>query len=499
MPWTAADADAHKKGLSPKQKRQWAHVANSALAACLKRGGKQADCEGSAIRQANSAVGSPARHAITAMQTITVQASGYPVRTEYLDGREYLVAPVVPIVQGILNDFFVSAEEIGAFVDAWNGIPIPIGHPQNDYGEYISANSPALWSQSPGRFFNAAMDGSRLTGEAWMDVEKCTAMGGMAADCLAQMRAGELIECSTAFWPHTELTPGVWNGQHYKGIHRHLRPDHLALLPEGIGACSVADGCGIRACACAGPCTCQEEESMDHDDDLGMKPGKLRQAIRTLFAFAQEPEPVPEPDEPEEEDDEDEPPEEPPGAAADSEAPVAARSAGTGPRAADAPMPLPLRQGGVMLSKRELVEKLIAHEKTSYSEGDQAWLERIEDQRVLEQMVVEADKREGAAPLTLDSMKKYFDERNSEILAAFDHKLATFAQAAEEKNERAFLQGALITHGWSEEETLSLPLGVLRKLHETVDPVSSYAGQGHPRLDRSSVDDNLPAPSPNWD
>ena len=56
MPWVAADADRHHKGLSPKQRRQWAHVANSQLQTCLDRGGAQAHCEGQAIRAANAAV-----------------------------------------------------------------------------------------------------------------------------------------------------------------------------------------------------------------------------------------------------------------------------------------------------------------------------------------------------------------------------------------------------------------------------------------------------------
>ena len=54
MPWSAEDADRHNGGLSDEQKRQWAAVANAALAKCEKEGGK--DCEGSAIRQANAAV-----------------------------------------------------------------------------------------------------------------------------------------------------------------------------------------------------------------------------------------------------------------------------------------------------------------------------------------------------------------------------------------------------------------------------------------------------------
>lgn len=49
MPWSSDDATRHtKKAKDPKAKRQFAHVANSAL----KRGAS----EGSAIRQANAAV-----------------------------------------------------------------------------------------------------------------------------------------------------------------------------------------------------------------------------------------------------------------------------------------------------------------------------------------------------------------------------------------------------------------------------------------------------------
>src|SRR3972149_3883202 len=52
MPWTTEDVEKHMKGLSAKAKKTWINVANSALATCQEKGGE--DCEGSAIRQANS-------------------------------------------------------------------------------------------------------------------------------------------------------------------------------------------------------------------------------------------------------------------------------------------------------------------------------------------------------------------------------------------------------------------------------------------------------------
>ena len=55
MPWTVKDVDRFKKGLSDEQKKKWVKIANSALASCQRTGGR--DCDGYAIRVANSKVG----------------------------------------------------------------------------------------------------------------------------------------------------------------------------------------------------------------------------------------------------------------------------------------------------------------------------------------------------------------------------------------------------------------------------------------------------------
>lgn len=52
MPWTVADVDRHKKGLSADDKRMWVAIANHIL--------KQTGDEGRAIRIANARV--PLRH-----------------------------------------------------------------------------------------------------------------------------------------------------------------------------------------------------------------------------------------------------------------------------------------------------------------------------------------------------------------------------------------------------------------------------------------------------
>ena len=60
------------------------------------------------------------------------------------------------------------------------------------------------------------------------------------------LEKGLLMEVSTGLFSDDESIQGQWNDKKYIGIVRNHKPDHLALLPGGVGACSANDGCGIR-------------------------------------------------------------------------------------------------------------------------------------------------------------------------------------------------------------------------------------------------------------
>jgi hypothetical protein len=239
MPWTIADVDKHKKGLSDKQKKQWVAVANSVLAKCIKDGGTDATCAPTAIREANGVTGN--------QLFVNASNNNYVIRETMHQGRRNLIVPVVMMVEGVhngsLGPLFHPAQELGKFPDSWNGIPIMIQHPVDDNGMNISANSPDVLEQSVGKVFNAHMDGTKLKADSYVDPEKLQAL---SPDAYTAIMNGQPLEVSIGVFTEEDQTPGQWNGENYTAIARSHRPDHLALLPGGIGACSWNDGCGIR-------------------------------------------------------------------------------------------------------------------------------------------------------------------------------------------------------------------------------------------------------------
>lgn len=176
----------------------------------------------------------------------TSVSTGDICRTEILDGREYRVFPVVLIVDNVvMNGLLYPAEELESFAESWNGIPIPLYHPEDEAGDFLSANIPAVLEKwTMGRLFNVVHEGGRLKGEMWIDVAKCQVNEPMQA-ALDRLESGMPTEVSTGLYCEVELTNGRMNGVPYDGIARNIHPDHLALLPEQEGACNWKDGCGV--------------------------------------------------------------------------------------------------------------------------------------------------------------------------------------------------------------------------------------------------------------
>jgi hypothetical protein len=175
---------------------------------------------------------------------------GYTARQERLNGVDYLVAPATILVEGVhrgsAGAIFYPANELSAFVGAWDGRPVTLGHPEID-GEPVGASTPdALEQFSLGMLMGTVYDPeqSRLRAEVWVDMARARRL---APEVLEAMQKGEPVEVSTGLWFEAQGGSGMWGNEEFETTATRFRPDHLALLPGLVGACSISDGCGLRA------------------------------------------------------------------------------------------------------------------------------------------------------------------------------------------------------------------------------------------------------------
>lgn len=179
------------------------------------------------------------------LQVVANQLDNARIERRQWNGSEYLVAPVVMLVAGVVNGELVPPDELALSVASWNGRPVTLDHPMLE-GSYVSANLPEIFERDVvGSVFNAMFDGARLMGEVWVDVNKANRLGGDALTVVERLEHAVGTEVSTAYTRRPELRAGVYNGKQYRSVAHDLQPDHLALLLHELGACSWEDGCGV--------------------------------------------------------------------------------------------------------------------------------------------------------------------------------------------------------------------------------------------------------------
>lgn len=219
-------------------------------------------------------------HLVTQAEILTSS-----IRREMFDGREHIVVPAVMAKLKVMNDAIVPPEEWIASVEAWNGRPVIFLHPEQN-GQPISvASSPDVFEKAIGFVFNTKFVDDKLKGELWIDEKKVERAGQM--QYFQEMLSGEVKEVSTGYISDAFREPGELNGERYTFVHRFLRPDHLAILPGQIGACSVADGCGaprVNSAQCCDACA----ESLDEAIEFLQRSGVPVSAVKTLATLLEE-------------------------------------------------------------------------------------------------------------------------------------------------------------------------------------------------------------------
>lgn len=166
-------------------------------------------------------------------------------RREQLHGRDYIVAPMAMLTEGVHNGsggpLYYPEKECRAAVQSWNMRPVVVYHPEIN-GQGVSACDPEiLEKQQVGMVLNTVWDG-KLRAEAWLEADRLSAVDNRILDALEQ---NKMMEVSTGLFTDNEPEPGTYGTEAYTHIARNHRPDHLAILPDRVGACSIADGAGL--------------------------------------------------------------------------------------------------------------------------------------------------------------------------------------------------------------------------------------------------------------
>lgn len=172
---------------------------------------------------------------------------GTDIQTKSMLGRTYSVMPAVIMVEGSYcpavedkcerTTIYFDGDDLEASVRTWNGKPVSINHPNGQE----TCNCPETYDkQWVGNVFNVTYDPSSksLKADLWIDTDR----GSFIADRVIN---GDQIDVSIG--AIGELLPSTKLSGDYDFKMTNIVGDHLAILPDGTGACNWEDGCGIRA------------------------------------------------------------------------------------------------------------------------------------------------------------------------------------------------------------------------------------------------------------
>ena len=166
--------------------------------------------------------------------------------------EDFFIVPSVMVKEMVLHGDigyedgpeYLSAKEIKESVNLWNDIPITLKHPENGSAREKST----LEKIQIGRVYNPTFDSSKnaLKGDLWLSMAQLKKMGDVGLEIIKDLESGELLELSTGYYADKVMVPGSHDGNKYVAAQRNIRPDHLAILPDQVGACSISDGCGVN-------------------------------------------------------------------------------------------------------------------------------------------------------------------------------------------------------------------------------------------------------------
>lgn len=189
------------------------------------------------------------------MVSVVNQVNSATIRREIQNGESYIVVPSATLPDDVvMNGGLYPADEIEKSFMTLEGTHVPIEHPQDDQGQYISAGAPAAMRRGyliGAENRNAKRENGRVYVEKWIPerIANSNDKGKRLIDRLnAIMKGqGEPIHTSTGILLERETVEETTaaNGQSYNWIARNMYFDHDAILLDSVGAATPEQGVGI--------------------------------------------------------------------------------------------------------------------------------------------------------------------------------------------------------------------------------------------------------------
>lgn len=135
---------------------------------------------------------------------------------------------------------------LARLADEWEGLPVTVYHPPSADWPMTETHS-WIAANEIGILRNVKFTLDSMTGEVWIPVENSHAR---AAEIIGRLEGdADPMEVSIGYFSAFERNEGVLDGEAFDAMTIEAAPNHLALLPDLVGACSVSDGCGAGAVA----------------------------------------------------------------------------------------------------------------------------------------------------------------------------------------------------------------------------------------------------------
>lgn len=198
------------------------------------------------MKQSTTLIFNDAKSSKGQIQKFTCNLLPKSVRMDRMEDRDFIVVPMVILTEGVHSGsdgpMLYPKDELSKTPASWNYKPVVVYHPEMN-GVGVSACDPTIISsRKVGVMMNTRFEKGKLKSEAWIESDRAD---NIDPRILEAINKNEMMELSTGVFVDSDPTPGEWNGEQYQGIARNFRPDHLALLPDKIGACSIQDGAGF--------------------------------------------------------------------------------------------------------------------------------------------------------------------------------------------------------------------------------------------------------------